>query len=256
MRINGLGEAHIAKLINHLNQIPKPDEPTLASFEGIDDYYNAQAIKWMIKKIHIEPRWTLLEGSNSIHAFVGPCGSGKTATICKIAAHYKREEKCKVLLISYDNSRLAAQEQLRVYAKVLGSPFVSINEASELEGVLLEHRECDLILIDTAGRYPKHDNQISDLKDLSKSNLPIDFHMVLSVTEKEEHSNRAIRGFSPIGLQSIIFSKLDESWTFGEIFNLSQKWSLPLSFFTTGQKVPDDIERACRERVIERIFGL
>jgi flagellar biosynthesis protein FlhF len=256
LRVGGLGNKHIVKLLSWLKEIPEPSTKIMSSFDGFEDYYKSQAIRWMVKKISIAPRWSIIDGSTSLQAFVGPSGSGKTNAIAKLAAHYIREEKKKILLVSYENTKLAAEEQLRIFAKVLGCSFVSISTPEELEAALLEHRDCDLALIDTAGRYPKHDNQISDLKSLSSHCLPIQFHLVLSVTEKEEHLDRAVRGFSPLGINSILFSKLDESWTFGEIFNLSHKWSLPLSFFSTGQKVPDDLERSTRERVVERIFGL
>jgi flagellar biosynthesis protein FlhF len=256
LRLTHISEKYVLEVLRFLQGIPEPGEKELSSFESKDDYFKTHALRWMLKRIKVYPRWENLKESVAVQIFVGPSGSGKTTTIGKIAAHYKRKEKLNVLLVSFDQMRLAATEQLRVYAKIIDCPFVTISKVSELEKAILDHPESKLVLVDTSGRYPRHDDQIQDLIELRTSSIPVDFHLVLSLTEKEEHLDRAIRGFSTLGISSLLFSKLDESWTFGEIFNLSHKWSLPLSFFSHGQKVPDDLERASRERVVERIFGL
>lgn len=112
------------------------------------------------------------------------------------------------------------------------------------------------MLIDTAGVSPKNPAAITALSELKANGMPVDFHLCLSATSKESQVEQEIRAFLNLGINSLIFSKLDESWAFGEIFNASRKWSIPLSFFSIGQQIPDDIERSTRERVIERIFGL
>ncbi|MBF0441246.1 MAG: flagellar biosynthesis protein FlhF, partial [Oligoflexales bacterium] len=102
----------------------------------------------------------------------------------------------------------------------------------------------------------KNKSNLSDLNAIKDLNIPVDFHLVLSITEKENQMDMVIRRFSEIGISSLIFTKIDETWSYGEIFNLSTKWSIPLSYFGIGQKIPEEIERASRERVCERIFGL
>jgi flagellar biosynthesis protein FlhF len=256
LRLTQISDKNIIEVLKFLQGIPEPGDKEMASFESKNDYFKTHALRWMLKRIKIYPRWENLQDSPAVQIFVGPSGSGKTTTIGKIAAHYKRKEKLDVLLVSFDQMKLAATEQLRVYAKIISCPFVAITSAAELEKAILDHPESKLVLVDTSGRYPRHNDQLKDLCDLKSSTIPVDFHLVLSLTEKEEHLDRAIRGFSSLGIASVLFSKLDESWTFGEIFNLSHKWSLPLSFFSHGQKVPDDLERASRERVVERIFSL
>ena len=116
----------------------------------------------------------------------------------------------------------------------------------------------ELVLVDTpAGVSPKAPELIAELAALKETGLPLDVHLVLSMTDKEAQLDQAVRAFSPVGLASVAFTKLDESWSFGEIFNLSKRWALPpSSFFAIGQQIPDDVERASRERVIERLFGL
>ena len=256
LRLTNISAKNVLETLRFLQGIPEPGDRELSSFESKADYFRTHAMRWMLKRIKVYPRWENLKDSVAVQIFVGPSGGGKTTTIGKIAAHYKRKEKLNVLLVSFDQMKLGANEQLRVYGKIIDCPFVTISKVSELEKAILDHPESKLVLVDTAGKYPRHDEQIQDLMELRTSNIPVDFHLVLSLTEKEEHLDRAIRGFSTLSIASVLFSKLDESWTFGEIFNLSHKWSLPLSFFSHGQKVPDDLERASRERVVERIFGL
>lgn len=256
LRFTGIGDTHIAKLMQFLLSLPEPNGMELKNYESIDDYYKAQAIKWMFKKIKISETLAKNIGSTSIHTFIGPTGAGKTLTLAKIANQLKKENNSKVLVICYDNNRIAASEQLRIFAKVINLEFVSMSEASELSNIVLKNREMDFILIDTSGRCPKIESEIQDLKDLTQYSMPIDFHLVLPVTEKEQQLDKTIRGFTDLGIDSLIFSKIDESWTFGEIFNLNQKWNIPLSYFTTGQEFPNDIEKASRERVVERIFGI
>jgi flagellar biosynthesis protein FlhF len=122
--------------------------------------------------------------------------------------------------------------------------------------MLDKKKDWDLVVVDSAAECPRAKEDLGDLLDFRDVDLPVSFHLTLAMTEKEVHMDRMIRGFSHLGLQSLIFNRLDESWSYGEIFNLSLRWSLPISFFGVGRSVPEDLERASRERVVERIFGL
>ena len=191
-----------------------------------------------------------------IHAFVGTSGSGKTSAVAKLAANFKKQHHAKVLIVSYDNNRLNSTEQMRVYAQILDVKFASINDPAELDEVLEKNQDVDLVFIDTGGCSPKSGASIKNLTKFKDANLPIDFHLVIPSSDKESQMERCVRSFSPLSLASVAFTKLDESWSYGEIFNISSKWSLPLSYFSTGPRIPEDIERATKERVVERIFGL
>jgi flagellar biosynthesis protein FlhF len=256
LQVMGVEEAQIAQLVKFLRELPNPEDQSPKLPESPSEYYKSQAIRWMLKRIKLATKWQPSKGSMLVHAFVGPSGCGKTSLVAKLAASYARQHKCKVLAVSFDNQRLAAQEQLRVYSKILDVYFESIDSADELEGVLEKHRDCEIVLIDTAGHSPKNQSKIQDLTALSKLSLPIEFHLVLSVSEKAMQLDRSVRSFANLGISSLCFTKLDESWSYGEIFNLSSKWSIPLSFFSTGQRIPEDVERASKERVIERLFAL
>ena len=252
LRLMGVDASFIASLIEHLTAIPADggnDQDLIASTQ-------AHAIRWMMKRLKIAPKWNAAHGGVAIHTLVGPPGTGKTTAAAKLAAHFQLREKKKVLLLSYDNTRLAAAEQLRVYAKILGSPFTVIENAEDLPAKLAQHRDVEVVIIDTAGVSTKNPRHIRDIERLKAQQLPVDFHLVLSTIEKEEQLNRSVQYFAPVGIQSLVFTKLDETWSFGDIFNISAKWSTPLSWFSTGQEIPENLERASRERVVERIFGV
>jgi flagellar biosynthesis protein FlhF len=209
-----------------------------------------------MKRIKIAPRWSLIPGSISIQALAGPTGTGKTSLIAKLAAHYSRKENCRVKVISVDQDRLAAAEQMRVFCKIVGLPFATASQGEDLKVAIESSQDVDMILIDTPGLSPKDSGGIERLLDLRSRDLAIDFHLTLSTTEKESQMDQAIRAFSRLGLNSLIFTKLDETWTYGEVYNLSRRWGLPLSFFGVGRTIPEDLERATRERVVERLFGI
>jgi flagellar biosynthesis protein FlhF len=251
LKVMGVNESSIIELVKHLRSLPPPEGKTPE-----DEYYRGQAIRWMMKRIKIAPKWVVMKGTTAYQVVIGPTGVGKSSTIAKLAAHYKMKERANVMVVSMDNHRIAAADQMRVFCKIIGVPFATASSPEEIAAIVAAKRDLELVLIDTGGISPKNPSQIEQLANLKTSSMPFDFHLCLSITDKEQQMDAAIRAFSVIGLNSIVFSKLDESWSFGEIYNLSKKWGLPLSFFAIGQDIPDDIERATRERVIEKLFGL
>lgn len=263
LRAMGVEAIAIAELIKHLRDLPPPlgageKNGTSARTSELEQYYRDQAIRWMIKRVRIAARQPLMNGTTQFQAIVGAPGSGKSALVAKLAALHALKERHSVVIASLDNRRLAAADQMRVFCKIIDLPFISLADPADIANVTNTHRDAELVLIDTSGYSPKSfgGKPPQDLLDLKQIGLPIDFHLCLSITEKSQQLDETVRGFSAIGLSSLAFTKLDESWSYGEIFNLSHKWALPISYFSLGQQIPDDIERATRERVIERIFGL
>ncbi|MDQ3234997.1 MAG: hypothetical protein M3Q07_24580 [Pseudobdellovibrionaceae bacterium] len=253
LKMMGLDEAEMSKLGEFLKVLPfeKSSDP-----EQLFQHYQTQAVRWMMKRIKVAPPWNPVMGERAVHVLVGSSGSGKTSAAAKIAHHYKTDHKQRVLLVSFDNKRIAAREQLRVTTKVLGMAYESIERPRDLLEILDKKKDWDLVVVDSAAECPRAKDDLGDLLDFRDIDLPVSFHLTLAMTEKEVQMDRMIRGFSHLGLQSLIFNRLDESWSYGEIFNLSLRWSLPISFFGVGRSVPEDLERASRERVVERIFGL
>lgn len=255
MQIMGVNEGTIAQLVRFLKNLDKDGKDEREEVDKAE-YYKIHAIKWMLKRIKIAPSFVSPEDGCLIHTFVGGAGVGKTTSIAKLAALLFLREKMDILLVSYDNGKLAAAEQLKIYAKVVGIPFERIASIDELDGVISRHSNCRMVLLDTSSKSIKGVQGFSEYEMLQNMNIPVEFHLVMSATEKEEQMDKAIRAFTPLGISSLLFTKLDDTWCYGEIFNLAAKWGIPLSYFGVGQNVPDDVERASRERVIERIFGL
>lgn len=255
LQMMGIEPATLAELMQQLKGLPDP-EAVKKTNPNPQEYYRAEAIRWMMKRIKITPKLAITPGAPSVHVLVGPSGVGKTTMIAKLASFYALKEKVPTLILSFDNDKVAGSEQLRVFSKIIGVPFATIAEPSQLQAKIQEHKNPELILIDTASRNPRLAPRLDDLEYLKSLPFPVDFHLLLSTTERHDHLENAIRYFSGVGLHSLMFAKLDECWSYGDIFNLSQRWTLPLSFFSTGAEVPEDLERASRERVVERIFGI
>ena len=187
-------------------------------------------------------------------AFIGPTGVGKTTTLAKIAARYSLIQKKKVALFTLDTYRVAATEQLKIYGKILKTPVVILDNKKDFLYKLSHFEDYDYILIDTAGRSHRDSFHIKKLKDVLKGS--IDIHLTLSATTKGKDLDDIISRFSVIPFTSLLFTKLDESSTFGNIITKAIETGKPLSYFTTGQRVPEDIERANVEKITDIILGL
>jgi len=183
----------------------------------------------------------LTPGKTKIVAFVGPTGVGKTTTIAKLAAHFALIEKRKVALLTMDTYRIAAVDQLKTYSQIIDIPVSVAYCLAEVGPALESYKDCDLILIDTAGRSQKNMMQVSELKTLVES-VKCETHLVLSASTKERDLRDQIDRFSDVGVDRVLFTKLDETTTYGTMYSAAVKHGIPLSYITTGQKVPEDIE--------------
>ncbi|MCC7202977.1 MAG: flagellar biosynthesis protein FlhF [Nitrospirae bacterium] len=191
-----------------------------------------------------------------IAIFIGPTGVGKTTSIAKIAAKYTLIDKKKVSLITFDTYRVGAVEQLKIYARIIGLPVEVVLSPSDLRGVIDKKRDSDLILIDTAGRSHKDRAYISELDKLMSQRTEMDSHLVLSATSSNIVLNDIIGKFKGIRINSLLFTKLDEADNYGAIFSSMINAQKPLSYFTTGQRVPEDIELATAGRLSRLILKM
>lgn len=174
---------------------------------------------------------------------VGPTGVGKTTTIAKLAAQYALKQKRKVALITLDTYRVAAVEQLRVYADIMKLPVDVALTSKDLTAFLRAREGADLILIDTAGRSPLDEAALREMKKFSISRM-VEAHLVLSASTREADMDAITARFAALPVHRLIFSKLDETTSFGPIFNVARRVGLPLSYLCAGQCVPDDLELA------------
>lgn len=189
--------------------------------------------------------------------FIGPTGVGKTTTIAKIASNLKIQQRMKVALITSDTYRIAAVEQLRTYANILGVPLKVIYSEGEMEKARQEYQEYDIVLIDTAGRSHKNVEQTEDIEKLIKavSEEERDVYLVLSVTTKYKDLVKITETYAKIVKYNLIFTKLDETCCIGNILNIKMLTDAALSYSTSGQNVPDDIEKIDAQKIAKQLLG-
>ena len=181
-------------------------------------------------------------GEPHIAALIGPTGVGKTTTIAKLAANFALREHKKVGLITLDTYRIAAVEQLKTYAQIIDVPLMVAMTPDEYRDAVLAMSDRDIILVDSAGRSQRDAIKIKELRSFFELAAPHEIHLVLSSASNERVILQAIDRFSEIGFDRVIFTKMDEAVGFGVILGALQKVKAKLSYFTTGQDVPADIE--------------
>ena len=179
-----------------------------------------------------------------IVALLGTTGVGKTTTLAKIAAKFVLEQRTNVALITADTYRISAVEQLKTYSDILELPLEIVYNPQELHSAIERHRDKELILIDTAGRSQHNEYQMRELEEFLRINPRIEKHLVISATTKLTDARQIMNKFAQVNPDRIIFTKTDETGSLGMIVNLLRDSRYALSYITTGQSVPDDIERA------------
>ncbi len=191
-----------------------------------------------------------------IVALIGPTGVGKTITAAKIASEQMLHYKRKVALITVDSYRITAVEQLKTYAKIINVPLSIVSDKAELDRAIATYADYDSIIIDTGGCSQRDESQMFDLREIFDERGRIHNILVLSTTTKDSDLNEITRKFGCMPIDSVIFTKLDESATYGSIFNHVIRFKKPISFLTTGQKVPEDIEMATKERLVDLLLHI
>ena len=188
-------------------------------------------------------------------ALIGPTGVGKTTTLAKLAANLSLRERHRVGLITLDTYRIAAVDQLRRYADIIGAPLRVVNGADDLRDAMAAMNDVDYLLIDTAGRSPNDALKLNELKSLLSAAQPDEVHLVLSTTASVECLNLALARFGDVRVDKVIFTKIDEAAHVGVVLNVLRKVNKSLSYITTGQDVPDDIEVGKGRRLAQLILG-
>jgi flagellar biosynthesis protein FlhF len=194
-------------------------------------------------------------GRRRIVALVGPTGVGKTTTIAKLAANFRLRDGVKMGLVTVDTYRIAAVEQLRTYAEIIDLPMKVVTSPQEMRRALDELSDLDLILIDTAGRSPRDELKIQELKSLLNEANVDEVHLVMSLTASVSSIKMTCELFSSVNPTSLILTKLDEAAGAGSLLSVSRDVRLPFSYLTTGQDVPEDIEPANASRIARLVLG-
>ena len=184
-------------------------------------------------------------GQRRVVALVGPTGVGKTTTIAKLAAGFRlQEQRRRVGLLTIDTYRIAAVQQLRAYAEIMDLPMEVVEQADQMPAALDRLGDVDLVLIDTAGRSPRFEARIKQLKRLLDAARPDEIHLVISATAGAAAVRGVLQGFAPVGPTATILTKLDETAQTAGTLAALETLAPPLSYLTTGQQVPEDIEAA------------
>lgn len=245
----------------YINQVLDDMDKILATSHSLDNLLSSVYQKMVLKLGR--PKTITIEGRRpKIVFFIGPTGVGKTTTIAKLASKYKVEEGKKVGLITTDTYRMAAADQLRTYANILSAPMSMVYSAEELNDAIKSqirnYDDLDLILVDTLGFSHNNAAQKEDLHNLLDSldeAYDKEVYLVLSATTKYRDLIDITDTYSEFTGYSIIFTKLDETACYGNIYNIKQRTGAQLSYITNGQNVPDDIDAIDIQKLVKQLLG-
>ncbi|NCD11798.1 MAG: flagellar biosynthesis protein FlhF [Epsilonproteobacteria bacterium] len=250
-KTSGMGEDHLENIMNlTLEHMPVRMKN---SSETIKRYFQVLLRKLIPVRVEAEVQ----KGNKRVIMFVGPTGVGKTTTIAKLAARYSyiQEKRSKVGIITLDTYRIGAVEQLFAYAKMMRLPIEDVVDPSDFNNALSSLSHCDVILIDTVGSSQYDKEKLIKLnKFLQNSQMQIDVNLVLSAGCKLEDLKEIYKNFSFLNIDTLIFTKFDETKVFGTIFSLIYDTDKPVSYFSIGQEVPDDIVPASSDFLVECIL--
>ncbi len=185
---------------------------------------------------------------------VGPTGVGKTTTIAKLAGKLSLIEKKNVGLITVDTYRIGAVEQLKTYAEIMNIPFKVVVTLKDMEEAIEELSYCDVVLIDTTGRSSKNSMQISELRAFIDKSKSKDIHLVISSGTKDKDVINIIEAYRSLSYTKLIVTKLDETMSYGVLLSIANAADVPISYITTGQNVPEDIQIPTKENLLRLIL--
>ncbi|HCK42762.1 MAG: flagellar biosynthesis protein FlhF [Pirellulales bacterium] len=194
-------------------------------------------------------------GQGHVVALVGPTGVGKTTTIAKLAANFRLRENRRIGLITVDTYRIAAVEQLRTYADIIDLPMEVVSTPREMREAVARMRDLDLVLLDTAGRSPRDEVKIQELKSMLSEAQPDEVYLVLSAVAGSRSLITTAEKFASVGTTSMLVTKIDEATCLGNLLGLTRASGLPISYLTDGQNVPDDIQVAQTKNLAQMILG-
>ena len=246
---NEVDEVYANQIITEIEQNLKKDSPINQILSAI--------YQKIVLKLGPSKSMELEDGNTRFVFFIGPTGVGKTTTIAKIASSLVMEKKKKIAFVTSDTYRIAAVEQLRTYANILDVPMFVIYDAEEMKRLRDELQEYDVVLVDTAGRSHKNREQRDDIERLILS-IPEEereIYLVLSVTTKYRDLLKITETYSQISNYRLVFTKLDETASLGNILNIRMATGADLSYATFGQNVPDDISRTNAQLIAKQLLG-
>ncbi len=247
---NEVDERYANQLISEMEKVYKQNLPIDNVLAGI--------YQRMILKFGKPMPITEAEEGPKVVLFMGPTGVGKTTTIAKLASRYIVEEKKRVALLTADTYRIAAAEQLNTYATILQVPFRVIYTKEELVEAVKYYHDFDYIFVDTAGHSHQNAEQIQAMKELADAVGEVaekQTYLVLSATTKYSDLRKIADKYSAITSYHLIFTKVDETFCVGSMYNLRMHTGASIAYVTSGQNVPDDIEAFNPQSTVKQLLG-
>jgi len=214
------------------------NEPFILKGEIKDPSVKDYLTTYMGQKVSISKGY---DTSKKVTILIGPTGVGKTTTLAKLAAQYHFHKNKNVGLITVDAYRIAAIDQLKTYAHIMSIPLKVALTPEQLCKCIDEYSDMDIILVDTPGRSHLNKREIRTIEEFLEAAQPADTHLLISASTKDNDAYTVVETFAPEYVQKFLFTKLDETSSFGSILNISVNQKKPISYLTTGQNVPDDI---------------
>lgn len=241
----------------YINQILDDVEKSIRNGSSMDVILS-NVYQKLVLKFGQPKRIELTPGQPKVIFFVGPTGVGKTTTIAKVASRFKVDMGKRVAFLTADTYRIAAAEQLRTYANILDTPLTIIYSVEEMMEAVERVKDYDVVLVDTAGFSHKNEAQRADTKRLVESlddTYEKEVYLVLSATTKYKDLVEIADIYHEISDYKLIFTKLDETTTFGNLLNIRLYSGAEVSYVTTGQNVPDDIEVFQPQKIVKQLLG-
>jgi flagellar biosynthesis protein FlhF len=233
---------------NLIGKIMSENRPATHSSSKERSHLLQESLLKIMTKIKIDTDRDTEKGQR-IYTFIGPTGVGKTTTLAKLAAQSALNKGMKTAMITLDTFRIAAAAQLEAYARIMGLPVEVAVSGKELNSAIRKYSDYDRIYIDTAGRSPNSDQGNRDIMNLFRDNANVHGYLVLSATTQYKNMVHTSERFENLPFHSYIFSKLDETDDLSPMINFLILKEKPVSYFTTGQQVPEDIEIASRKKM-------
>jgi flagellar biosynthesis protein FlhF len=248
----GLSEDTTYELIDSIRHTP--DFNSVESAPGAASVIRKMVRDELMCRVATDNRIGTSGGGAKVIAVVGPPGAGKTTALVKLAATHAMRAQKPAQILSADTYRVAAAEQLRSYAAILGMGFQLFDTVGAIANALVEHQHKELVLIDTPGYGPRDLDVGEELAAFLRVRSGIDVHLVLPASMKPSDMHSVSDRYERFRPTRLLFTKLDETVSGGSIVAecLRTKW--PVSFLTSGQQIPEDIEEATREKLVDMIF--
>lgn len=245
---NGVDKKHVDVIIGELD--------SMNDKQPIDNALSSVYQKIVLKLGEIKPIKPD-ENKPKIIFFVGNTGVGKTTTMAKLASKCKLEDKLSIAMFSVDTYRIAAIEQIKIYANILNAPMEVVYTPEDMKKNVEKHKDCDLILVDTAGRSHRNEEQREDLKAIldSVSDYDKEIYLVMSMVTKYSDLRDIADTYNKMFDYRMIFTKTDETSDLGSILNLKLDVGKQLSYVTWGQNVPDDIGLLNPQIIAKKLLG-